>query len=262
MDFSDMEYYQFIKKVKIKIGIDLSLYKENQMKRRLTSFRDKKNFSNFTDFFKAIEKDEQLYTEFLEKITINISEFFRNAQRWKILEDKIIPIILKSTNKKSLKCWSAACSTGEEPYTLSMILNDSFPNISCEILATDLDESALKKAQEGIYAERLLREMPLTYKEKYFKEENKLFHINSAIKKNVKFMKKDLLIDKFDNNFDLIICRNVVIYFTEEAKHVLFKKISDALNPGGVLFVGSTEQVFNSNLHNLNMIDNFFYQKY
>lgn len=262
MELSDIDYYEFIRKIKINDRIDLSLYKENQMKRRLISFRNKKNFSNFLDLYNAMEKDEQIYNEFLDKITINISEFFRNELRWKILEDKIIPLILEATNKKTIKCWSCACSTGEEPYTLAMILNNSFPNISYEILATDLDESALNKAKEGIYIERQLREMPLNYKEKYFKVEDKLFYVDSVIKKNIKFKKQDLLVDKFDNNFDLIICRNVMIYFTEEAKQLLFKKISAALNSGGVLFVGSTEQVFNSNLYNLNMIDNFFYQKH
>ncbi len=123
MNCIDEDYYRFVRNIKNSIGVDLSLYKENQMKRRLTSFRDKKKFSNFIDFFNALEKDKQLYNEFLDKITINISEFFRNASRWKILEEKIITTILDYNNKNSIKCWSTACSTGEEPHSLLYLIS-------------------------------------------------------------------------------------------------------------------------------------------
>ncbi|MDR6111782.1 chemotaxis methyl-accepting protein methylase [Paenibacillus sp. SORGH_AS338] len=120
---SDPDYVGFIKKVKDNTGIDLSQYKEAQMKRRLTTLRTKNGFSTFSAFFDAMLKDKTLFYEFLDRMTINVSEFWRNPNRWEVLRDSILPQLQKN-NGKNLKVWSAACSTGEEPYTLSMILSD------------------------------------------------------------------------------------------------------------------------------------------
>ncbi len=257
---SELDYQQFVKSFKARTGIDLTYYKEAQMKRRLTSLREKKGFNSFKDFFQAIELDSNMYAEVLDRITINVSEFYRNQNRWKVLEEKIIPN-LPGTSLKKIKCWSSACSTGEEPYTLSMILHQSFPKLHADILATDIDENAMKKAKAGIYMERSLKEVPEKTKISYFKQDNQLFYVTSEIKKLVTFRKLDLLADTFEKDYDLIICRNVMIYFTEEAKHLLYQKFSRALKPNGVLFVGSTEQIFNPKQYNLETIDNFFYRK-
>jgi len=256
----EQDYQQFVQNMKKKIGIDLTYYKEAQMKRRLTSLREKRGFATFKDFFQAIEKDEKLYTELLDRITINVSEFFRNQNRWKVLEEKVIPL-LPGTNHKKIKCWSSACSTGEEPYTLSIILQQSFPTVRADIVASDIDEGALKKAKKGIYSDRSMKEVPQNILKKYFKLENQLYYLVPEIKKQVSFRKIDLLVDDFDGDYDLIICRNVMIYFTEEAKHLLYNKFSKALKPGGVLFVGSTEQIFNPKQYQLETLDNFFYRK-
>ncbi len=119
------DYIDFILKIKKKTGIDLSLYKEAQMKRRLTSLYEKRGFRNFLDYYAAIHNDNELLNEFLDRMTINVSEFYRNAQRWEVLENKIFPMLLAKNRK--LKIWSAACSTGEEPYSLAMVLSTSRP---------------------------------------------------------------------------------------------------------------------------------------
>src|SRR5690625_3673582 len=110
------DYEHFVKNIYLKTGIDLSLYKEAQMKRRLTSFITNKGFKSFHAFYRSMKKDESLFNGFLERMTINVSEFFRNAKRWEVLEKKILPRLLQEN--KELRLWSAACSTGEEPYTL------------------------------------------------------------------------------------------------------------------------------------------------
>ena len=253
-----MDYEEFIKNIKRKTGIDLSLYKEAQMKRRLTSLYEKRGFSDFGEFFTGIEKDSNLYNEFLDRITINVSEFFRNSSRWEVLKKKIIPAL---PIDKKIKCWSAACSTGEEPYTLAIILKHYFGQLNYEIEATDIDVNAIKRAQEGIYPERSMKEISQELVGKYFRQEKGLFYLADEIKKSITFKKQDLLIDSFAVNFDLIICRNVIIYFTDEAKQLLYTKFSNALKPGGILFVGSTEQIFNPSKYNLEAVDNFFYRK-
>ncbi|WP_409301381.1 CheR family methyltransferase [Peribacillus sp. SCS-155] len=253
------EYQNFISQIKRFTGIDLALYKEAQMKRRLTSLYEKKGYSSFMDYFKAIEKDNKVLNEFLDRMTINVSEFYRNASRWEVLEKKIFPRLLKSTRR--LKIWSAACSTGEEPYTIAMILSRHVPLNQIEILATDIDENVIARAKLGIYPERSLNEVPADMKAKYFTKEGDYFKLSDEIKRTVNFRKHNLLADKYENSYDLIVCRNVLIYFTEEAKSQLYFKFSGALKEGGAFFVGSTEQIFNPGQYSLETEDTFFYKK-
>ena len=252
-------YEQFIIQIKRKTGIDLSLYKEVQMKRRLKSLYEKKGFSSFQDFFKEINRNPNLLNEFLDRLTINVSEFFRNYKRWEILETKIMPQILK--NNKHPKIWSAACSTGEEAYTIAMLVTGFMPHSDIHILASDIDENAIARAKTGVYSEKSVNEVPENLKQKFFNQQGDYYYICNEIKKLVTFKKHNLLADPYDGQYDLIICRNVLIYFTEEAKNHLYQKFSSALKKDGILFVGSTEQIFNPSLYHLKTQETFFYQK-
>lgn len=255
----DKDFAQFIKNVKALTKIDLSQYKEQQMKRRLTTLRLKRGYSNFADYFEAIRRDANLLQEFLDRITINVSEFWRNPNRWRTLEQRFIPEMLR-TNRKP-KVWSAACSTGEEPYTLAMILAEQMPLAQVSVLATDIDEGVLAKARQGVYPDRSVKDVPPQYLSKYFSRDQMLYAVRDELKRTVKFQRQDLLTDTFGQDFDLIVCRNVMIYFTDEAKHMLYQKFADALAPGGILFVGSTEQIFNPGQYGLETADTFFYRK-
>lgn len=253
------DYEQFIEGIKRKTGIDLALYKEAQMKRRLTSLYEKKGYRNFVDFLKALEQDRDLMNEFLDRMTINVSEFYRNGKRWEVLRKKIFPKLLQ-TNKR-LKIWSAACSTGEEPYSLVMVLSQLVPLSQIQIIATDLDENVIQKAKLGVYPERSLAEVPSDIKAKYFEQEGSFYRVKDEIKRCVTFKKHNLLNDSYDSNYDLIVCRNVMIYFTEEAKDQIYNNFSKALRKDGVLFVGSTEQIFNPARYEFDVEDTFFYRK-
>jgi chemotaxis protein methyltransferase CheR len=256
----DEDFALFVKKIKELTTIDLNLYKEAQMRRRLTTLRNKKGFSSFVAFFEAIAKDKSLLYEFLDRMTINVSEFWRNANRWEILEKKFIPEMLQQN--KRIKCWSAACSTGEEPYTLAMIISEARGGLQdIQVTATDIDEGALEKARNGLYLDRSIRDVPVNYLKKYFKQDGIMYNIISDLKSAVKYQKQNLLLDKFELNHDLIVCRNVMIYFTEDAKHLLYQKFAQALRPGGILFVGSTEQIFSPGQYNLEPAETFFYRK-
>lgn len=254
----DKDFLLFIKKVKDYTSIDLSQYKEAQMKRRLTTLRMKKGYTTFASFFEAMTKDKELFYEFLDRMTINVSEFWRNPNRWEVLEQKFLPDMLRKSRK--VKCWSAACSTGEEPYTLAMILAELNAQDSV-VLATDIDDGALEKAKKAIYSDRSVRDVPAKYLQKYYRQENLTYHIADPLKKSIRFQKQNLLVDTFDTGFDLIVCRNVMIYFTEEAKHLLYHKFANALKPGGILFVGSTEQIFSPAQYGLESAETFFYRK-
>lgn len=253
------DYNHFIEQIKRKTGIDLSLYKEGQMKRRLTSLYEKKGYSNFKEYYQLLEKNQEELIEFLDRMTINVSEFYRNYKRWEILEKKILPELLK--HNKRPKVWSAACSTGEEPYTISMVISNFMPLNEIRVKATDIDSNVIARAKLATYQERSLQEVPAEVKQRYFKEQDGLFRVCEEIKRTVSFHKQNLLSDPFEPGHDLIVCRNVLIYFTEEAKEQLYHKFSNALKKGGILFVGSTEQIFQPAKYGLEVVDTFFYRK-
>ena len=124
-----------------------------------------------------------------------------------------------------------------------------------------MDENAIAKAKAAVYPERSLVEVPADIKAKHFESEGSFFKVSQAIQKTVNFKKHNLLKDTYDRGFDLIVCRNVMIYFTEEAKEQIYHNFSKALKPGGVLFVGSTEQIFNPAKYDFEVEDTFFYRK-
>lgn len=253
------DYNDFIPLFRKRTGIDLSKYKESQMKRRLESLRDKNGFNNFVSYYEAVSRDKALMEELLDKVTINVTEFYRNHKRWEVLEKKVLPDLIK--NGRRLKIWSAACSSGEEPYTLAMLLSKYLPLSQISILATDIDENIIDRAKNGFYLERSMQEIPEEIKKKYFKKEGSGYLISDDIKNVVSFRKHNLLEDTYPSDFDLIVCRNVLIYFTEEAKDSIYSKFSNALRHEGVLFVGSTEQIFGPNKYQLEVLDTFFYKK-
>ena len=253
------QYTEFIALIKKKLGIDLSLYKEAQMKRRIISLRSKRGFKDFKSYYHALNNDATLLQEFTDRLTINVSEFYRNPQRWNVLQNKVLPMLFK--NKRKINIWSAACSTGEEPYSLAIMFKEFFPNKEASIIATDIDENILKKAKEGVYQKQALKEMPKPLIDKYFKKENALFYVDTSIKHSITFKKHNLLADRYFNNIDLLICRNVLIYFTDEAKFEIYRNFSESLVDDGILFVGSTEQIFTPDQYRFSLYDTFFYQK-
>lgn len=257
--FMKDDYDLLKQKVHKALKLNLSLYKETQMKRRITTLRDKYKFTKYVDYFAACQKDPKMLEEFTEKLTINVSEFYRNPNRWDVLQKKIIPELTK--HKKRITIWSAACSTGEEPYSLAMMLEESFPNVNYQIRATDFDQAVLKAAKEGNYQERSLKELPAALKKKYFTSQGTIFQVEPRLRKHIRFERHNLLEDTYPSDVDLIVCRNVLIYFTEEAKSHIFNKFSKALAKDGCLFVGSTEQIFNAEQYGFYLEDSFFYRK-
>ncbi|ENH97339.1 methyl-accepting chemotaxis protein methyltransferase [Gracilibacillus halophilus YIM-C55.5] len=253
------DYQRFVTGVYNKIGLDLSQYKEAQMKRRLTSLCSKKGYNNFSEFMDAMNKDQELFQEFLDKVTINVSEFYRNPSRWEVLENQLLPPLAKKKNK--IRIWSAACSTGEEPYTLAIIANQFWNLDNIEIHATDIDQNVLARAKQGVYNERALQEVPADIKDAYFKKEGSTYKVIDQLKQSITFKQHNLLADSYPKSFDLIVCRNVLIYFTDEAKNQIYYDFSEALNPDGIFFVGSTEQIFNPEKYGFHVLDTFFYAK-
>ncbi len=175
------------------------------------------------------------------------------------LETTVLPELMRTSPKLSI--WSAGCSTGAEPYSLAMILDALSPHTKHRILATDLDIEMLNKAKQGHYVNNELKNVSTARLKKYFKLDEGGATVNDVIKSRVEFKKHNLLLDNFESNFDIILCRNVVIYFTEEAKETLYRRFFTALRPGGVLFVGGTEAILTFRDIGFQHYLPFFYRK-
>lgn len=242
-------------------GIDLNAYKERQMKRRIDTLIARHKFNGYDDYSKELLANRQRMEEFVNYLTINVSEFYRNPALWKTLEDVILPDLIKKFGE-NLKIWSAACSTGDEPYSLAMVLAKKVPMNKIKIIATDIDEQVLEKAKDGVYGANSLKGLPDEYKNRYFeKMGDRFYKISDDIKKCVEFKKSNLLKDPYPTGCHLIVCRNVVIYFTEEAKKDIYTKFNKSLVKDGCLFVGNTEQIINHRDLGYEYDKLFFYRK-
>lgn len=241
--------------------IDLSSYKEKQMRRRIDSLAEKHECKSYAEYVKLIRTNKQAFEEFINFLTINVSEFYRNVDQWKMLTSTYIPELEKRFGK-NLKVWSAACSTGDEPYSLVMALSGVLEMRNVHINATDIDKQVIAQAKTGVYSKKSIAAVPQEYKEKYFEQVGEdSFKISSEIKRHVEFREHNLLRDKYPPGYHLIVCRNVLIYFTEEAKHEIYRKFNEALCPGGILFIGSTEQVMDYKEMGYKRLSSFYYQK-
>lgn len=254
-----MDYYVFTQNVYRLCGIDLGCYKEKQMHRRIDSLIAKLGVANYDDYFRLIKSDKNMLSEFLGHMTINVSEFYRNPQQWEILKEEIYPMLINKN--KNLKIWSAACSTGDEPYTLVMTLSEYLPLANIKIIATDIDDEILNKAKSGLYTKKSIDALPKNYVEKYFDYKDEIYAVKETVKRCVEFKKHNLLKDIYPGNVDLIVCRNVLIYFTNEAKDNIYSNFRNSLKNGGVLFIGSTEQIIEAEKYKLKPLRTFFYKK-
>jgi chemotaxis protein methyltransferase CheR len=238
----EQEWLAFRAQLERAVGVPLGAYKEPQMKRRLASLMARKSLSTWWAFAAAISADPELLREVRETLTINVSEFFRQPERFEELRTVHIPRLLE--DRARLRFWSAGCSIGCEPYTVAMILDELGERSPHRILATDLDVPALAQAQRGDgYNPAEIRNVPVATLERFLTRAGDTFAVAPQLKRRITFRRHDLLSDPYPANLDVILCRNVAIYFTPQAKEHVFAAFVAALRPGGLLFVGGSEMV-------------------
>ena len=242
----DREWIAFRQALERAIGVPLGQYKEAQMKRRLASIMTRRSIDGWPSFQKLLAADHKLLDEVRDTLTINVSEFWRQPDRFAELQKVWIPRLLEQ--RKSLKFWSAGCSIGCEPYSLAMILNEVDPRGSHSIIATDVDMPILNRAREGRgYYPAEVRSVPPALLKKYMVEDpDGTYRVTEELKRRITFRRQDLLSDPYPQDLDVILCRNVVIYFTDEAKSHIYRGFAGALRPGGLLFIGGSEMIMRS----------------
>jgi len=242
------------------MGIDLSAYKSKQYTRRMEAFISKYGIADEEEFIRLLMKDSKIKEKFLDHLTINVTEFFRNKDLFLKFKDALSRELKPQIN--TLRIWSAACSDGSEPYSLAILLDQLTPQKEHRIIATDIDEKILQVAKTGVYTKRSLKNVDESILKKYFNElSNEKYQVISDIKKRVHFQKHDLICSSYGCGYDAIVCRNVLIYFTSDTKVSIYKKFYDALKPGGLLFIGATESIYNYKSIGYERESSFIYRK-
>lgn len=254
-----MDLIYFEQWVYKEFGINLSAYKSNQLHRRILSLMSRVGASSVEEYINLLKKDGAQRQKFLDFITINVTEFFRNPEIFEDLAKKIQVELLPKN--KELKVWSAACSIGAEPYSIAMILDSLAPGGRHRILATDIDSTILEKAKKGEFTSVDIKNVKKDYLDKYFTQAGDKYSISPKLRSMVTFKKHDLILEKYETDFDLIVCRNVVIYFNQDVKNDIYKKFSSSLKKGGLLFVGATESIYNYKDYSFEKSSTFIYKK-
>ncbi|KGK88690.1 chemotaxis protein CheR [Desulfosporosinus sp. HMP52] len=252
LTISNREFKQLADYIKANYGIHLKNEKQTLLTGRLSNVLLEKNFASFEDYFKYIvaDKSGDALVTLIDKVTTNHTFFMREVDHFNFFKEMVLPQLANNSKTKDLRIWSAGCSSGEEPYTLAMIIDQFFGMEKkwwdTKILATDISSKVLDIALTGIYSNDRIATVPTFWKLNYFK---KLDHEKSVLIEKIRnevIYRKFNLMDKtfpFKKKFQVIFCRNVMIYFDSKTKMELVKKFYDATEPGGYLFIGHSESL-------------------
>ncbi len=253
------DYVEFCLFLRRLTGIDLTQYKRPQMERRLRTFYANKGITLLTDAFSRLRSDPAHLEELLDRITINVSQLWRNPEQWEIIQTKLLPELAEHGQ---VRAWSAGCSYGAEAYTLATISHVAIPKGRVSITGTDIDKRMIERARLGLFSDEDARTAPEALLKVGFDRVEGGWRAKLKLRTMTRFDTGDLLqMRPQQGAFDLILCRNTVIYFAEPIRDELHLRLADALRPGGYLVIGSTERVSSPAALGLSMKDPFIYRK-
>jgi len=258
------DYVRFCEGVRALTGIDLGQYRPAQMERRLRTFAERNGAPDLDAYLAGLKRDPSALDAFLDRMTINVSELFRNPERFAEVERDLFPALLRRS-PAGLKVWSAGCSYGAEVYSLLILLKELAPRARHEVLAADIDQRILARARRGVFSPTDMRNVSPARRDRWFTEvrgaQGPEWQVSAELRTAVGFSQMDLLRDPFPRGCHLIACRNVVIYFNDAAKDTLYRRFFEALVPGGLLFVGSTERINGAEEMGWEKAGTFFYRR-
>lgn len=260
MQLSDNDFKFICQFVYENTGIVLNDSKREMLYRRLTRIIRDRKLNSFTEYCQLLrDQGEKEKDFFINAITTNLTSFFRENHHFEYLANEEMPVLIKSKNigsngKKRLRVWSSASSTGEEPYSIAITLLEAMrvdlPSWDIKILATDIDSNVLAKGKAGVYDVNRIEDIPQNLKQSYFFQgcgkSNKSVKVHEKLQSIITFKQLNLLHDwPMKGPFDVIFCRNVIIYFDKKTQQELFARYFDILAPGGLLFLGHSENLGN-----------------
>ena len=246
---NDQEFLALLKRIFKERGLDLSQYKEKCLKRRIDVRLRVTGAQSYLEYMAVLKKDPKEYDRLFDTLTINVTNFFRDRNTYSVIENKVIPELVsskKNQGKKIIRIWSAGCASGEEPYSIAIlfheILKESIGDFLISIYATDIDEEVMGKAKKAEYEASAVSETDMKIINRYFNQ-NQNYILKEEIKQMVRFKRHDLISDEPLTHLDIILCRNVLIYFSRDLQVSLFNKFYEGLNRGGYLILGKTESL-------------------
>lgn len=249
---TENEFIQLSQYIKKHYGINLKEEKQTLVTGRLQNVLIQNGFQDFSEYLNYIMTDKTglAVTTLVNKITTNHTFFMREADHFDYFKDKILPHLIRTVRDKDLRIWSAGCSSGEEPYTLAMLIDEFLGNEKVwwdsKILATDISSKVLEEAVGGNYRDEELAGLSPNWRLNYFnKQDQGIYRVTDKIRNEVIFRKFNLMDERFPfkRKFHVIFCRNVMIYFDAETKKNLLHKFCEALEYGGYLFIGHSESI-------------------
>ena len=245
LDDANFELYREL--IYAESGITFTPTNRSILESRLKERLRERGVDSVKTYFDKIKSDKEELKGFLDSITTNLTRFFRNQAQFDALEKHVVPELINNIRKVpgTIRIWSAGCSTGEEPYTLSMLLSEVLPKSwNYEILASDISLKCLMTAKEGFYSESRIVGIPDNYLAKYFNKVDGGYKVHTDIQSKIKFDYHNLKNDSGQRNFDVVFCRNVIIYFDEVAQTAVMNRFWDAMASKSFLFIGHSESLF------------------
>lgn len=252
--FTDEDFDHIRTLVKQHTGISLSDAKKNMVYSRLSRRLRASGINSFNEYINIIQSsDSPEFNHFINAITTNLTSFFRENHHFDYLQKQVIPELMqRNARQRSIRAWSCACSTGEEPYSIAMAVQESLPpgqTWDVRIVATDLDSNVIAKATSGTYESERIASLTQERKRRWFMKgkgsKEGLVRIRPELQEYIEFRQLNLLHDlPFDEEFDFVFCRNVVIYFDKDTQKILFDRIADVMKEDSCLFIGHSESLF------------------
>lgn len=271
-------YFEILNVLLTQHNFDFEAYKFPMLVRRIDNRIIQTNMETPKKYLQYLTRNTKEHKKLLNNFLINVSHFYRNSLMFEYLKAHVIPDLIshiKQTRQNSVRIWSAGCSRGEEAYTLAILLHEyckkEAPTICIDFFATDYDEEAIVQARKGVYNFESIKEMKLKYLDKYFTQSGDKYEISATIKSMVKFSTYNLLdknsyvpSESIFGNFDMVLCRNVLIYFNEDYQKIIFDKLYKSLSPNKILILGEAEipmKEFKNKFYRLNSCCNIYKKK-
>jgi chemotaxis protein methyltransferase CheR len=254
------DYTVFCDGVRRLTGIDLAQYKRPQMERRIRSFADRRGSASLPGYLATLSADGRQLEQFLDRVTINVSQLWRNPEQFARLASDVLPELATS---QRLRCWSAGCSYGAEAFTIAALCKTVAPRASIEVRGTDTDARIIDRARDGCFSAEDMRSVPPAELRRWFNPlPDGRYQAKPELRLLTRFETGDLLRDHFPtDHYDLVLCRNVVIYFNERVRDELHARLVRSLRPGGYLMIGSSERISSPGTLGLETTHPFIYRK-
>ena len=236
------EFTLFCNGVRSLCEVDLTQYRRGQMERRIRTFAARRGTPDLPAYLSRLRAEHGELEEFLDRVTINVSQLWRNPEQWRVIEQDVLPELATA---RVVRAWSAGCSYGAEAHTLAAVARDAVPHAQVRIRGTDIDARMVERARAGWFSDADARSAPRAPLERWFElQVDGSWQARDAIRQMCSFDTGDLLRMRVAKaSLDLILCRNTVIYFKDDVRDALHARLADALRPGGYLIIGSTERV-------------------